>query len=555
MNLPPIPRFLWPLLLFAGTANAQWRSQTYELKNGWNAIWLPGDATYQSVAEHLAGSPAIVQVWRWDARANSIQFTSSPNELFSASNQWAVWNRNDPNAQNLRDLLGNMPYLVQTSAATSWTIRYKVQAPVATWQTTGANLLGFPAAESGSPTPTFQTYFASLVFGGARGLPSSARIFQYVGGEMARNVNPISVPSSARIDPRAAYWITLPSATDFTAPVEFELPGSAIDFGRTQSTLTMGIKNRTTSALTLTLELESSQTAPAGQPVVTGNVPLVIRTFDSASKQYTDTPLVGKTTIPVAASSTTEMLLALDRTQLGGDAGALYASILKITDSANLTLTRLPVRAEPASAAGLWTCMVSLGQVDPLDPTTPGSATNRAFTLKYLVHVDEAGRMRLLRSCFLGQLKATGKPLGIAIHESDVHATGEAEVTPRRFFSSLLPAGQAVVEGDIPYEKGASVLWNITHFANDPVNPFRHNYHPDHPSGLEIRRALTMEFTTEPPEIMATAPLLAAAWGTSILGGTYTEQISGLTNAATPITTRGTFLMRRISEISSIQLD
>ena len=542
-------------LLLAGNAAAQWRSQSYPLKTGWNAIWLPGDATYQSVAEHLASQPAITQIWRWDAGANSIQFTTSPDELFSAANQWSVWNRNDPNAQNLRDLTGNMPYLVQTTAATSWTIRYKVETPAASWQTTGANLLGFPAAESGSPTPTFQSYFASMTFGGTRGLPASTRIFQYTGGDMIRNVNPISIPQSSKLDPRMAYWITLPSSTDYTAPVEFELPGAAIDFGRTQSSLSMGIKNRSTAALTLTLEPEPSEPAPAGQPVITGSVPISIRTFDASTKQYLDTPLTGKRTLSIPASSTTPILLALDRSQLVTTAGSTFASILKITDSANLTLSRLPVRAEPASAAGLWACSVTLGKVDPLDPTIPGSATSRAFTLKYLVHVDDAGRMRLLRSCFLGQLKSTGNPLGIAVNESDVYANGESDVPPRRFFSSLLPAGQPVIEASSPFASGASILWNITHFASDPTNPFRHNYHPDHPSGIDIRRSLTMEFTSKPPESTQDANSLTTTWGTSILGGNYTEQVAGLTNSRSPITTRGTFLMRRISEISSIQLD
>jgi hypothetical protein len=163
--------------------------------------------------------------------------------------------------------------------------------------------------------------------------------------------------------------------------------------------------------------------------------------------------------------------------------------------------------------------------------------------------------MRLLRSCFLGQLKSTGNPLGIAVHENDVYANGESDVPPRRFFSALLPAGQPVVEAANPFESGASILWNITHFASDPANPFRHDYHPDHPSGIDIRRSLTMEFTSRPPESNPDAGSLSTTWGTTILGGNYTEQIAGLTNSRSPITTRGTFLMRRISEISSIQLD
>jgi len=543
-------------LLFAGTASAQWRSQAFELKTGWNALWLPGDATWQTVAAHLESQPAIQQVWRWDARANTIQFATSPDELFSAADQWSVWNRNDPEAQTLQSLLGNTPYLIETTAPTTWTLRYRIEAPQATWQTTGANLLGFPAGGgSGTPAPTFQAYFASLVFGGGTGLPATTRIYQYVGGDLVRNVNPIAIPTTATIDPRTAYWITLPTATDFTAPVEYDLPGGAIDFGRTQTSLPVGIRNRTTSALTLTLELETSEAAPAGQPAVTGNVPLMIRNFDATSGQYQDTPLTTQRTLQIPASSTTQVLFALDRTQLSGAAGSQYASALKLTDSANLTLSRLPVRAAPASAAGLWACLVTLGNVEPLEPGVSGSATSRAFSLRYVVHVDDSGRMRLLRSCFLGQLKSTGNPLGLAVDESDVLAAGESEVRPRRFFSSLLPAGQPVIEGAPAYQQGGTVKWVLSHAADDPVNPFRHTYHPDHPSGLEIERVVTMEFTTVPPETLPNGGSLVAAWGTRILGGTYSESLSGLSKDSLPLRTSGSFLMQRLSDISSIQLD
>lgn len=549
-SIPPVLS-----LLLMGTAAGQWRSETFQLPNGWSALWLPGDASWQTVADHLANQPTIEQIWRWDAPAESIQFASSPEELFSASTHWAVWNRNDPDAQTLQNLTGQTPYLIRTTAPTTWTLRYRVEAPVVTWQVNGANLLGFPAGLGPGVSPTFQTYFSSLVYGGGRGLPATTRIFQYVGGDIVRNVNPVSVPLTTVIDPRKAYWITLPSTTDFTAPVEYDLPGGAIDFGRVQTSLPMGVQNRTSGALTLTLELETSEPAPSGQPAVFGNVPLMIRTFDTAAGQYVDTPVTGKRTLQLPASSTTDVLFALDRSQMSGGSGAEYASVLKLTDSANHTLSRLPVRAAPASAAGLWACLVTVGQVDPLETGVAGNATSRAFTLKYLVHIDDTGAMRLLRSCFLGQLKTAGNPVGIAVDESDVYAVGEAEVPPRRFFSSLLPAGQPVIPGDGPYEAGGAVSWIIDHAANDPVNPFRHTYHPDHPAGLAIRRAVRMEFTAAPPETLPNGASLKAAWGTRLLGGTYSETLIGLSKADRPLRAGGTFLMQRLSEIASLQLD
>lgn len=545
--------FLAVILLLAasGAARAQWRTESYPLSSaGWHAIWLPGEATYQSVAQHVATNTNIVQIWRWDTQADTVQFATSPEEFFSAADQWSVWNRTNASQQSLEYLLGNTPYLVQVTAPTTWTIKYRVEAPVAPWQTTGANLLGFPAAGDGTGgnSPSFSTYFSNLVYAGAKGLPSSTKIYKYVGGDMVRNVNPMSIAPGSLIDPRTAYWITLPSATDYTAPVEYELPGGALDFGRTGSALSMGVKNRTTAALTLTLELETSESAPTGQPAVAGNVPLAIRTF--ADGAYTDTPFTGPQTVQVPASGTVEVLFALDRSSMSGASGSHYASILKITDSSKLTLSRLPVRAEPASAAGLWACLVTLDAVEPLSSNHSGSATGRDFVLKYLVHIDEAGQAKLLRNCFLGQLKTTGNPAGLALGESAVYAKGESEVDPRRFFSPMLPAGSPYVAGDTPYSKGGVITWTINHAADDPVNPFRHAYHPDHQTGLALRRTVSMEFPPAPPEGFPGASSLASAWGTSVLGGLYRESVEGLNSR--PIQTSGTFRMQRLSEISTI---
>ena len=105
---------------------------------------------------------------------------------------------------------------------------------------------------------------------------------------------------------------------------------------------------------------------------------------------------------------------------------------------------------------------------------------------------------------------------------------------------------------------------------NDPTNPFLHQYHPDHDNltarfdpiplpegvtaatakisdGLEvpaITRACTFTFTAAPP-VGSTAPL--SAWGSSIIGGTYSETITGAHKNL--IQVDGTFELRRASEI------
>ena len=64
----------------------------------------------------------------------------------------------------------------------------------------------------------------------------------------------------------------------------------------------------------------------------------------------------------------------------------------------------------------------------------------------------------------------------------------------------------------------------------------------------------SFEFTASPP-----AEVSALGWGSSVIGGTYTETISGIRKAkqsdgttTNTVTVSGTFVLRRVSEIGSI---
>lgn len=117
---------------------------------------------------------------------------------------------------------------------------------------------------------------------------------------------------------------------------------------------------------------------------------------------------------------------------------------------------------------------------------------------------------------------------------------------------------------------------------DDPVNPFLHRFHPDHnnldPLGNElvtrgdpywmdypddpesipiwtiesygIKRIITLESTDIYPPGEATPKYTwgQGEFGTTLLGGVYTEQISGLTKET--ITVKGEYLLRKCSNVS-----
>jgi hypothetical protein len=415
------------------------------------------------------------------------------------------------------------------------------------WLITGANFLGFPA----KPGAVINNYFASFIVNGASGLPTGTKIYAYVGGNFSAT-NPMQINTSAAssvktLDPNTAYWFSLPAVSDFTAAVEYEAPAGSLSYGRGTNTITLGITNRSKAALTLSLSLEASAPSPAGQPAVKAGaiVPLNISTIDPDGT-VTLSPVAGAS-ISVPASGRLSVDLALDRSGLTGSSSDLYASILRIRDSAGLTDVRLGVSAQPAGYAGLWLCDVQVTGVGDNKGHATTSATSRAFPLQFLVHQGASGSPVLLRQVFLGQL--TTGAMGVTTSESSVQASGTSTVEPARFYSPMLPASINTFPGSGTLGSGTAE-WPFTHALDDSVNPFVHQYHPDHDNrdakgeplsagkaeSYEVKRTCRFTFSNAP--------------GSTSLSGTYSETLTGLNKD--PITVSGTFTMRRLSEIDTL---
>jgi hypothetical protein len=562
---------LGAFLLALSPLSAQWYSKTYSLAAGWNGIWLHGDASYTTVAELFASNTNITEVWRWNPNPDQIQFSSSPSTPTTNSDEWTVWKRDDPTDQVLQRMVASSAYLINNAgSATTITIKQQASSPANTWLISGANFMGFPSAGTSSSWPILSNYFASFINGSNTGLPSGTKVYKYVGGALSGS-NPLQVVNTTeRLDPDKAYWINLATVSSFTGAIEYEVPGSGgLLFGRTASALTVGVTNRSTSSVTLTISLDGSEAAPTGQSAISGAVPLTKRVFNSTTNSYDETavPATGSSpayTVTVAAGGRANLDFGVNRASLSTTSSDFYASILRIKDSAGLTDVRLPVSVQPATAAGLWIGQVNVSQVVSTQQGS-GSNTSRAYPLYILMHLDTAGNARLLRQAFSGRLVTTSNPLGLAVSEARVLGGAASDVKPMRFYMPMMPEGSpTILASTTPatFSSGSSVLWNITHDYRDPVNPFVHTYHPDHDNldarfsatplaaGQEsytIVRSCTFSFTSSPPDRST-----VTGWGTTVLGGNYSETLTGLNKV--PLSVSGTFAMRRISEIADIDL-
>jgi len=557
-------------LFLASTAHAQWQDVSYTFKSGWTAIYLHGDASYTTPTTLFASYPEVTEVWRWNPNPTQVQFTDSPQIPSAGTPEWSIWKR-DGSVTSLSRLVGQSAYLVKCSSASPAprAIKQRAVPPSATWVRSGANLLGFPSFGSGSTFPTFSSYFATFPVA----IAADTKVYKYVGGDLGA-ANPLQVFStlSEKVDRTQAYWFQSPVVGNFYAPLEIT-PSNAngLDYGKSGSVISVMLRNRTSAAVTVTMASVASAAAPSGQTTVAGDVSLTRYDADGNSSAFTSGTQV------IGPQASVEVKFGINRS--GMTDSNFYASLLRFTESASLLDVSLPVSASTSSMAGLWVgdAQVSAvtskasykdaqgkvvknaqGEVIPW----PGAATPRSFPLRFIIHVDASGTARLLSQVFMGTLASAGNPAGLCTRETGLKADSKASA--RRMSVTHLPL-DTVIDGLAPFSSGkvalgSSLVRTISIPHTDPTNPFVHSYHPDHDNlparpvgsspklanGVEsytITRTCTFQFTTTPPTGTS-----SVGWGSSVIGGTYSETLKGLHKDIAGIAVSGTFTLRRASE-------
>lgn len=631
------------LLSFVPAARAQWQNATFSLTGGWNSIYLHGDATYATPDVLFADHPEILEVWRWNPNPNPAQINGSSLVPSASSPEWSMWIRGQPTQSTLSKLPGQTAYLVKCSGTTadhySLILNQQILPPRSTWVRNGANLLGFPTKADPS-YPFFSNYFSTF----PAAIATNTKIYKYVGGDIGPG-NPVQVfsPTTERLDRNQAYWFEAAVVGDFYAPLEIspsDLKG--LNYGRNGALFTVRVRNRTAAPVTLTIAPVESASAPVGQEPVLARVPITRRTFDAANNSYSETLIGTSYTEVIAPQTSVELSYGIDRAQMTGAVGALYASFLRFTDSGNLMDVLLPASARVTSYAGLWvgdvavtdvankspvrtyTCQVTnakatlesraaalgttslrvislppgggpytyqwrkagvpvsgganstlvLSEAEAAEIDLAGSGTARAFSLRILLHVDDAGTARLLSQVYLGTLAASpAGPAGLTIDERFLKS--DAKATAMRLVATHLPLDAVITSGSGGVTPGGDPLVRTIQIPfDDATNPFVHQFHPDHDNKDErgvalprlvkdangnyvpnpraesytINRTFTFQFLAGAP-----AGTSKLGWGASVIGGIYSETVTGLHKD--PISVQGTFRLNRISEISSITLN
>ncbi|MBI2926730.1 MAG: hypothetical protein HYY24_13620 [Verrucomicrobia bacterium] len=584
----------------------QWVTQTITLNPGWNAVFLEVQPAPDDCDSVLAGVP-VESVWAWNRRFATVQFIQDPSQLVPGGPDWLAYLPADHAARatrNLFTLQGARAYLVKLKDGTQQTTWKVVGQPVTRqveWIPNSYNLLGFNVASSGSPT--FQNFFAgSPAHAGQRAFRLSA----------AGHWELIASPATTALRAGQAYWIFCQGASIFSGPMQPTLEDrDGLIYGRILTEQSVRIKNTSTSARSLTVQQLPSETPPDTTfPLLAGAVPLSYYKIDAANRQFGWIPFADPLQkLDLQPGEEWMLRFEVNRARMAdfvppqNHNGVLYQSVLEFSDDAGVrflisvsaeglkTFTPPAARAglqrfgraasgaTPHPRAGLWVGSAVIERVSqPAKISAPDTPTAVGTPLQFrlLVHVDDSGKARLLQKVLQMFKPGTLKPDPTDPTKNIVDEPGryvlvtddafiprfsgatlrDGQAVGRRMSSAVFAFSQPILfsgEGEF----GAGQLNCRADLGfDDPLNPFKHKFHPDHDNlddrfsnklaeGLEsfsITRQIELEFTAEDPD-----NLTLAGWGDNQLGGHYRETISGLHNQT--IFVAGTFRLTRASTI------
>jgi hypothetical protein len=548
----------------------QWVEQTISLEPGWNAVYLevqPEPRECELVFQNIP----IASVWCWNPKSSSAQYISTPPSPESLQVGHPLWLAYFPPGQpehiatSLFKVIGGKAYLIKLNGIqqVQWTIKGEPRLPSIDWQANTYSLSGYHLSDGGA-APTFGDFFSASPAHEGRPIFRLAE----TGGHWEWH----SVGSNDHMRRAEAYWTSCHWSSDFTGPLELETElADGLAYGKILVEQTLKIRNLSDSNATVDISLRSSLSPPEGpyEPVA-GNVPLLYWAGPADSNSpWQQLPA----TLPIDVNGLSEKVLrlAVKRSAMPGE--GLYQSVVEVDNNQGMTI-KVPVSAEYTDLTGLWVGYAAIEYVSqPSDfdePDLPKPAVSE-FQFPLILHVDPNGNVYLLREIVqlwkygvLDTDPITGKDFVkepgrfvLVTDESlfsDPNYGGaslrDGQPRGRRISSAAFSFPQPIrmqsTSGSFGFEGAVFELGSpIVLAAGDPMNPFRHKFHPDHDDpeeSFEITRHIGLQFSSE-----VAGASLTAGWGDTDIGGIYYEILRGLHKQ--DIIVQGTFRLHRVSRI------
>lgn len=538
------------LCLGAGTSSAQWKTETFQLQAGWNAIFTHVDAAYTEVGNLFAGTP-VTEVWLWKPDFTSRQFINEPDEPLDTGSNWSFWKASDPVNSTLTRFIGHKAYLVRATAATTLSIKGIPVPPIYEWTSSGQNFFGFSTPSA--TAPNLDDFLVSEPT-----LQLESEIFGYVGGStvtdaLARIVARRSTP----VTRGRAFWLRGPNPNNYTQPFDLNLSNTrGIDFGRTSAEYSLQLINRHRQALEVTIELLPSESAPSNVTIAKNATaqldysspikalpPVLVRGAQGEDGNYAVIPLNNSPqTISLAASgsegSGQRVVVGINLPALqDANAGDVFGGIVRFTDHLGLSQVDVPLRYEQNSKQGLWVGQANVTHVEDsvtdADNPTQGIVST-TFPLRIILFSDSAGKTWLLQRAYYGLDQDTNSVFALSENFLAPQFLGSA----RRISAVHLPwtAANSPWEFSGDFREGGTLTTTISVGHDDHAsNPFLHTFHPDHdnknaffdaklPRGEEsfdIERTVRLSLNS-----IATGFVDLVQDGVHRLSGSYEEEVS-----------------------------
>jgi hypothetical protein len=481
-------------------------------------------------------------------------------------NEWFAWfPTNHPQSflKSLHRIQGGRAYLVKLAdgaTPVTWTVRGRPAIPFYKWYPNSFNLAGFFIDPDNQPT--FKSYFAS-----ARAFNNQPVYTLTPDGHWEQ----VSDLSATKIEPGKAYWVKCNGHSDFAGPITLVNTSSdGVVFDSYRLEEEVRIKNNTTASRNLKIRVNSIESGdPGSRPKA---VPLAYWNAEPDKQRFMWDPVPEELSYTLNPEREWPFRLVVRRSNMT-DPDGTYRSIITVTDGEGTRL-RIPVSANPLPKAaslasvplprdGLWVGRVKLDRVSQVNVSDTPAPTPSPLLFRLIIHQGSNGAVRLLQHVTVMQ-KTSGTETNMILVTNDAlipqlgggQITSDDERLGHRFSSVVFGFDQPRTLSYSPASRTLSD--SITIGYNDPVNPFKHLYHPDHnnlenyetvlPEGVQsfdVSRAITMTFSTN---IIDGAS--AATWGDTTAGGTYKETLKGLHHK--PIFVQGTFLLNHVTDVPDL---
>lgn len=194
------------------------RTQTIELKAGWNAVYLEIEPLQTNPDELFENTPIEI-VASYFRPVTSQQFVESPSEVLSDPKGWNVWyrpGRADELLTDLYEIQAHGSYLVYAEEAYTWQVNGTPFYGASKWHPNAYSLVGFPIDPA--QAPTVASFFSGV------NAHENLKVYQLNSGSWTL----VTAPSSTLMEPGVAYWTHSDGDSHFEGPLQVDFNSESV---------------------------------------------------------------------------------------------------------------------------------------------------------------------------------------------------------------------------------------------------------------------------------------------------------------------------------------